>query len=262
MCLRKMKFHLLDRKITLFELHVTISELDIIPGKLSVRESALEICYSPDSEGLTIRCNGDLLFLGKYKTSVHFSFPTATQEGHVCFENYDGLKFKDLLQEFGWLTNDVKSNHILNEVLAIAVRKVDISFEIRDDKLQIKALNVSIFKEQLDIGLLIFRNIELDVTTAFVNSCYVTSFSLGAFISEALFAQINYDPERNDLSGEVKVIFAKSASAVDVLQLFNAPTNAFENMKSVLKDEFMDVFNSNLKNHISTRSHSTVEHQH
>lgn len=245
MSLRKMVFHLSDRKIKSSELNIVVSELDIVRGKLSVQGCALKISYSV--EGLAITCSGHLLFLGKCSTLAQFNLPTARQEGHICFENYDGLKLDEVLQKFGWLTDEVRANQILNKVLAVVVKKVSICFDVKDDKLQIKAMRISIFKEQLDIGLLVFKNVELDVCTRLVKGQYITAFSLGAFISEALYAQLKYDPERKVLSGLVKVTFSKFVSAVDVLQLFQASSISYEKMKSVLKDDFMDVFNSNLK---------------
>ena len=245
MSLKKVQFCFINCKVELFDLCVTVPELDISPGKVSIRECALKMCYC--TEGLTIDYSGVLLFLNKYYISVQFGLPTTKQEGHVCFENHGSLKFKEIMQEFGWLTKEVKSLNIVNEVLDVAVQKMNICLNINNDKLQLKAFNISIFKEQLDTGLLMLKNVELDVCTKLVKGCYVTSFSLRAFISEALYAKLEYDPERNSLSGQVKVIFAKCASAVDVLKLFQASSNSYVNMKSILRDDFMNVFNSNLK---------------
>ena len=245
--LRKIVLPLLNREIVGFELHATTSELDIIPGKISVNDCTLNIFYS--KEGLKIECSGNLVFLRHHKYSVHVSLPTTEKKGEISFSNYDsGLVFKDLMQEFGWLSHDVKSNPVLAEVLDLVVRKVAIylHFTPEDAKLWITASDVSIFKEKLEIGLVTFQGIELDVSTKLKNGKFITAFSLGASISNALYAQLKYDPEGHDMTGQVRVTFSKSASAMDVMQLFQASTNSYENMKGIIQEDFMDVFNSDL----------------
>ena len=245
--LRKIVLRLLNREIVGFELHATISELDIIPGKISVNDCTLNIFYS--KEGLKIECSGNLVFLRHHKYSVHFSLPTTEEKGKLSFSNYDsGLVFKDLMQEFGWLSHDVKSNPVLAEVLDLVVRKVtiDLHFTPEDAKLRITASDVKIFQEKLGIGLVTFQGIELDVSTKLKNGKFITAFSLGASISDALYAQLKYDPEGHNMTGQVRVMFSKSASAMDVMQLFQASTNSYENMKGIIQKDFMDVFNSDL----------------
>lgn len=246
--LRKMVLQIQNREIQALELHVTMSELDIIPGKLSASNCTLKMSYT--KENFMLECNGNLVFLRRYKYSVDFSLPTAENEGEISFQNHDsGLVFKDLMQEFGWLSHDVRSNSILSEVLDIVIRRVAMNFHFTpgDDRLQITAASFSVFKEQLDIGLLTIHGIELDVSTKLVKGRFITSFSLAAYISDALHARLEYNPDSHVMTGEVRVTFSKSVSAVDVLQLFQTSANSYKNMKSILQDEFMDVFNSDLK---------------
>ena len=252
MTLRKIVLQLMNREIQVLELHATLSELDIIPGKLSAKDCTLKITYSKD--GLELECSGSLVFLRHYKYLVQFSLPTVGKKGKLSFRSYnDDLLLKDLMQEFGWLSCDVISNPILANVLDVAVRKValDFHFTPKDNTLQITASDISIFKERLDINLMTFHGIELDVSLKLVDDHYVTAFSLKAYISDALYAELKYNPDSHVLTGKIRVTFSKSVSAIDVLQIFKSPTSSYDNMKCILKEEFIDVFNSDLK--ISTQ---------
>lgn len=240
--LRKIVFQLLDREVQALELHVTISDLEIIPGKLSVNDCSLHISYS--KEGLVLECSGNLIFLQRFTYSVHFSLPTAEKKGVVSFKNHSSdLILREILQEFGWLSCDVKSNPILAGALDITVRKIAVEF---DGRLQITAAELGIFKEELDLGLVTLQGIELDVSTKLVNGHYVTAFSLGAYISDALHAQLEYNPDRHILTGKVIVTFSKSLPATDALQTFRSSISSYDNMKCILKEDFMDVFKSDL----------------
>lgn len=240
--LRKIVFQLLDREVQALELHVTISDLEIIPGKLSVNDCSLHISYS--KEGLVLECSGNLIFLQRFTYSVHFSLPTAEKMGVVSFKNHSSdLILREILQEFGWLSCDVKSNPILAGALDITVRKIAVEF---DGRLQITAAELGIFKEELDLGLVTLQGIELDVSTKLVNGHYVTAFSLGAYISDALHAQLEYNPDRHILTGKVIVTFSKSLPATDALQTFRSSISSYDNMKCILKEDFMDVFKSDL----------------
>ena len=246
--LRKMMLQLENRQIKTLELNATISELDIIQDKLSVNDCTLILSYS--MEGLKLECDGNVTFLRRYKYAVNFSLPTAEKKGEMSFISYNNdLIFKDVMQEFGWLSKDVKSNPVLTEVLDIVVKRVALEFHFtsKEGKLQITASDISVFKEKLDIGLVTLHGIELDVSTKLVSGHYLTAFSLGAYLSDALYAQLKYNPDNRILAGKVRVAFSKSVSGVDVLQTFKPSTTSYDNMKCILKEDFMDVFKSDLK---------------
>ena len=245
--LRKLVLQLVNTEIRVFELHATMAELHIFPGKLSVNDCVLKISYSKDD--LMLECSGSLVFLKHHKYSVRFNLPTADKKGELSFRSYKDLILKDLMQEFGWLSCDVKSNAVLAEVLDIAVRKValDFHFTPKERKLQITVSDISIFKETLDVGIVKFHGIELNLLTKLVNGHYVTAFSLNAYISDGLYAELKYSPDSCILTGIVKVTYSKLVSAVDVLQVFKSPTSSYGNMKCILQEEFMDVFKSDLK---------------
>lgn len=243
--LRKIILQLMNREIQVIELHATMSELDIIPGKLCVNQCTLKISYS--KEDLKVECSGKLVFLRHYEYSVHFSLPTANKKGEISFRSYNNdLIFKDVMQEFGWLTCDVKSNPILTKTLDVAVRRVALDFNFTPE-LQITASDIRIFKEKLDISVVTLRDIELDVSTKLVNGHYVATFSLGAYISDDLHAQLRFDHNSHILTGKVSVTFSKSVSAVDVLQIFTASTTSYKNMQGIVQEEFMDIFKSDLR---------------
>ena len=249
MSLRKIVLQLLNTEVQVFELHATLTELNIIHGKLSVNDCTLKMSYCKKS-GLELECSGNLTFLGHYKYLAHFSLPTADKKGEMSFKSYkNDLVLEKVMQGFGWLSHDVESNPVMAKVLDIAVRKVamEFSFSPGDSKLHITASEVSLFKEQLDIGLVTFHGIQLDVSTKLVKGQYVTSFSLEGYISDALRALLKYNPDSYLLTGKVSVTFSKSASAVDVLQKFAPSTCSYDNMKSILREDFMDVFKSDLR---------------
>ena len=242
--LRKIVLQLVNTEIILLELHTTLPELQVVPGKLSMNNCALKMSYSKDD--LTLECSGNLVFLRRYKYSgIRFSFPTANKKGKLSFRSYKDLILENLMEEFGWLSGDVKFNAILAKVLDCAVRKVALEFHFTTE-LQITSLNISIFKEALDIGVVKFRGIELDVLTELVNGRYVTRFSLNAYISDGLYAELKYSPDSCILTGSIKVTYSKLVSAMDVLQVFKSPTDSYVNMKRILQKEFMHIFKSDL----------------
>ena len=246
--LTNMVLRLSGGKIMHFELHATMSELDIVANKLSIKDCALKILYS--EKGLELECSGNLVFLRHYSCSVQFCLPTKEKMGVICFDSsHSGLPLKDVMHEFGLLSPDVKSNPVLSDVLSVEVKRAALGFKFTpgDAKLQIVTSEISIFKESLDISLLTFRGVSLDVSTELLQGSYVTSFTLEAYVAKSFHAQLKYDPKKSVMSGEFKVTFSKSVSAVDVLELFESSTNSYKNMQGMLQDEFMDVFTSDLK---------------
>lgn len=242
--LRKMVLQLVNTEIQALKLHATMLELDIIHSKFSLNDCTLKISYSKKA-GLELECKGNLVFLQHYKYLVHFSLPTADRKGELTFRSWQNdLVFKDIVQAF-----DVQLNPVLAKVLDIVVRKValDFSFAPGDGKLQIIASDISLFKEKLDISLVTFHGIEFDISTKLVKGDHVTGFSLEAYISDALHAKLKCNPGSHVLTGTVNATFSKSVSAVDVLQMFNPSASSYDNMKSILQEDFMDVFKSDLK---------------
>lgn len=246
--LRKIMLQVESKQIQALELNATISELDIIPYKLSISDCTLILSYS--KEGLKLECNGNLMFLRRYKYAVTFCLPTVEKKGRMSFTIYNSdLIFKDVMQEFGWLSSDVKSNPVLTEVLDVAVRRVALEFHFtsKENKLQITASDMGVYKETLDIDLVTLHGIELDVSTRLVSGHYLTAFSLGAYLSDSLYAQLKYNPDNRILTGHIKVAFSKSVSGFDVLQTFQPSANSYDNMKCILQEDFMEVFKSDLQ---------------
>lgn len=252
--LRKIVLRLSNRKIHALELHVTMTKLDIIPDKISIRHCTLVVSYAKEesSKCLKLECSGNLLFLRQYEYSVHFSLPTTDNKGEMTFTSYSSdLSFKHCMDELK-LPFDIDSNAVLAAALDMTVRKVVLEFHFTsesdhlDKKLKIVAANVGVIMQKLDIGLVTFHGIELDVSTKLCDGHYVTGFMLGAYISDALHAQLKYNPDNHTLSGQVRVAFSKCVTAVDVLHTFKPSISSYNNMKEILQEKFMDVLKSDL----------------
>jgi hypothetical protein len=249
--LNKMVIHLLDREIKVFELHVTIpasAGLEILRGKLSARDCRLKISYS--IAGLRLKGSGNLLFLQHYEYPVSFSLPTVDRKGEITFKSYSNSPtFEYIMKEFGWFSTDIRSNSVLAEFLDTMVREVtmELSFTPGDEKLQISAATLTLFNETLDIGLVTLHCVQLKFSTQLVDGRRVSGFSLEGYISEALHAQLKCNPSTRVLTGKLNVLFSKSVSAVDMLQTLNPSTNSYDKMKCFLKEQFTEVFNSDLK---------------
>ncbi|XP_064382127.1 uncharacterized protein LOC135331030 isoform X2 [Halichondria panicea] len=252
LALRKIVFKLSNRQIILCEVHGSLSKLDIIDGTLSIDKCTINLSFS--SEGLCIVCSGNIKLIKQYVYSVpRFSFPTLKQKGKLSFETYDSnLIFKDFMKEFGWLTPSVTKNLVLDKILDTPIRKVILCFYFTD-KLCITDASISVFKKQIDVGLIELDGVDLEVIVKLVEDKYITTFSLQGFISEALYTKLDYDPTNKLLSGQVKVIFARTVQALSVLQLFSTSIDSYQNMKKALSEEFMDILSSDLR--ITARNH-------
>ena len=247
MSLTKILLEVLDREIQFLEIHAYIAQLDVVPSKLSVHECLVTLFYS--REGLKPECKGHLKFLRNHNYLIHFCLPTAEKKGKLEFTSYSSdLTLCFLMEELG-LLSDAKSNPVLAEVLDTVIKRVSLEFSIlpKQGKLQISSSDITVFKDKLDISLVTLHDIELTISTKLVNNSYVHAFSLGAYISDAYFAELQYNPDDHVMSGKVNVTFSKFVSAVDTLQTFKPCSSSYDNMKSILEKEFMDVFNSDMR---------------
>ena len=247
MSLTKILLEVLDREIQILEIHAYIAQLDVVPSKLSVHECLVTLFYS--SEGLKLECEGHLKFLRSYNYLIHFCLPTAEKKGKLEFTSYSSdLTLCLLMEELG-LLSDAKLNPVLAEVLDTVIKHVSLEFSIlpKQGKLQISSADITVFKDKLDISLVTLHDIELTISTKLVNNSYVHAFSLRAYISDAYFAELQYNPDDHVMSGKVNVTFSKFVSAVDTLQTFKPCSSSYDNMKSILEKEFMDVFNSDMR---------------
>ena len=250
MSIKKIILLLRDRDIKDLDVQVAITELDILQDRMSVQDCLLSIVYSKD-KGLRISGSGRLVLFDQYDYLIQYSLPTLGSDGKICFSSCSkNLVFKKLLQEFGWLTSDVTSNPILHEVLESSVRSVEfvLHYSTKNNTLLITAANITIFKDVLKTSIVTFHNIELDISIKLSNiNNYSTTFKLSAYISQPLHAKFVFIPDKNILTGEVRMTPFKSASAIDVLETFQSSLGSYDNMKSILKKKFMGLFNSDMK---------------
>jgi hypothetical protein len=257
--LKEMVLKLSNRQVQAITLDIYATELGIIHGKFSANNCIIKLTYCSGGD-LTIECSGTLVFLKEHNYSVEMSLPTATKKGKICFNSHDkDLMLKTVLQEFDWLSHEAATNPILAKLLDVTVRKVlfEYHFLPKSCKPQITEAVVSVFKDQLDINLVAFNNINLDVTVQLVNDQYHIVFSLDTSISDTLYVQLKYSSDYRILKGRVRVQFAKSLVATTSMETFNSPLDTYDDLKTILCKDFMRVFQSDL-NIQETKSGSTT----
>lgn len=245
---RKIVCIITSQQIIQCEVHGALTKLDLLDSKISADNCTIKISLNFVDERLFIYCDGCVTFFKHYTYSVsQFSLPTLEKEGQITFNTYNNdMIFEDFLKEFEWLTKKVEKNSILNTILSTPIKEVVLKIHCTN-KLQVTSANISVFKEQIDIELLKLHCVDLDISINLVQNEYVMSFSLQAFISEALHARLVYDPVKRILFGKVKVIFARTVSAVCALQLFQTSTNSYRRLKQALAEEFADILASDRK---------------
>jgi len=237
-----------DKEISGLEIEANIPNLDLIPNQFSVQECSISLLYS--SKGLQLNCKGSLTFLGHYPYLVQFDLQTTSEKKlRLEFKNYvNDLKLKLLLKKLGWLLT-VKTNPVLAEVLDAVIRHVEFEFSVlpKQSKLQITSADINVYKDKLDVHFVVLQDVNLTISTKWLQDSYVHTFSLGAYISDVFYARFQYTSEDRVMSGTVSVAFSKYISASDALQTFRPRSSSYDSMKTILNEEFMDVFNSDLR---------------
>ena len=226
-----------------------MSELSIIPGRLIVKDCVLEMSYSK-KDGFSIdSCGGNLQVLRQLASSVNFALSTRLKTGEISFEcSNSGLTTKDLLENFDLISGDMKYNSVLAEVLDVQVKKVALALQFTSDSVTIISSELSIYKENLNIGPLKLHGIELSIITQLTQGNYVPSFSITANISDDLHTQLEYNAERRILDGQMRVSVSKSIPLLDVFQLLHqsADLEVYKRMQSILKDDCEEILCSDL----------------
>jgi len=247
MAVTKILLKVSDKEIQDLKIQANISKLDLIPNKFSVHDCSMSLLYS--NEGLQLDCEGNLTFLRHYQYFVQFNLPTSEKKGNLGFKSYtDDLKLKFLLEELGWLLT-VKTNPVLAEFLDTVIRHVNFEFSVfpKQGKLQITSADINVYKDMLDVNLVVLHDVNLAISTKWLQDSYVHTFSLGAYITDVFYAHLQYTSDDHVMSGIVNVVFSKCISATDTLQIFRPSSSSYDSMKTILNEEFMDVFNSDLR---------------
>ena len=226
------------------ELEATASNLDIVPHKLQIQSGTLKLKYSSEN-GLQLECSGIFTFLEHFTYSVTIVIPTSDTIGEIHFMNYDdNLTLNKIVEAFEWFSPDIHSHPIVSSVLDITLKKVDIYFS---QNLEITQAELSLTKKELSIGIMTFTHVEVSVMLKKECEQYTMSFSIGAFIGDTLYAELQYSPESHLLTGRVSVTCFSNITGPDTLksfQLESSDSKSFEHMNSLLCKQFMDVFHS------------------
>ena len=243
--LEKLALQISLQKVEGVVLDVSLSSLEIVPGKITVSNGRLLASYSDGT--LQLECSGNLTFFNKFTTAVDFVLPTSQSDGMLYFENYDDqLTLSEFLKGFGWLSEGMESIPILSDFLKITVRKLRIVFGISSEGLHISEAEISLYLDELDISIVTFSMIELDVKLSKQEGRYQVYFSIGAYIAEKLYIQLDYDSENHWLTGHVHVTCFSQVEAPDALNTFKveAGGSSFDKLKGSLTKEFNELFKS------------------
>ena len=226
------------------ELEATTFQLDIIPHKLKIQSGTPKLEYSSEN-GLQLECSGIFTFLERFTYSVTIVLPTRDTIGKIHFMNYDeNLTLNKIVEAFEWFSPGIHSHPIVSSLLEITLKKVDIHFS---QNFEITQAEFSLTKKELSIGILTFVHVEVGVMLKKENEKYTMSFSIGAFIGDTLYAELQYSPESGLLTGRVSVTCFSCITGPDTLksfQLESSDSKSFEHMNSLLCKQFMDVFHS------------------
>ena len=262
MALCKLSLGFVNLKVDSVDLDLSVERCELLSTPcLTLHNASVKVIYSTLGE-FTFQYQGNLTLqlydmhdkLHTYNFKGEFILPTGLSKGVLHFDNHNNFTLENLMEAFGYAPGKVKSIPILSSVLATSVRNVHIEFSSLSS-LQVSSLCAMLYLQELDIGIIKLNHIQLEVKIVRQENdeCeFKIHYKLQALMSEKLFVELEYDPDNHTLHGSVTVCDFKAVVATDgLMAVFNDSdpcSQSFSNMKMIIQDCFMSVFQSSENN--------------
>ena len=233
--------------IETLKLDVTLQKLQLLANKLELRDARLILDYKAEPVSVDFNCQAEIAFFNEYFAQVSFQLPSNETSGFFTFENEDNDFTLDKFVGGLFTLEDTCSQPLLSECLSISIDSVSIAFNIEDSKTIITQASVILSKEELNLQLIRLSSIEVSVSLNRNDGSYGVGFSFQGFISDALYAQLQYqdmNQQTGVLEGSVILASFKEISGASALKEFGVETDALAAFNPLL--EGADGFTSEL----------------
>ena len=212
-----------NKSINTFILELMIFDWVIIPEKVVVDNAYITLSYI-DREWAT-RFHTTIIFDKVYSVDAQVELPSGNQQAKFKLINPNlDFTISNFLDVFGLGSTD--SIPVIGQFLNIAVNEATLQASTKSDGNVIFSEGmVSLYAESIKIGSL-FELAQVNATVGFIldptQDTYVFGFSVGGFINNQIYLDVEYDHNTSVLSGQVLI---SSFSEVDLTETLAALNN-------------------------------------